>query len=116
MPWAMVRTGLLVKSKPFGRNGYYFVDFYHVCDYLSIAAKAIHSDDGEAATWMDVQKSRLKNRQAAETLSTLQSHLEAGVPEANAPVRCGHRYFSYRRQQLDHQSALPVTCRLDRAK
>lgn len=93
-------------EEQFGRNGYYLVDFYHVCDYLSAAAKAIHPKDG-AATWLDTQKTRLKNQQADETLSALQFHLEdADIHDANAPVRCCHRYLTHRRHQLDYQSAL----------
>lgn len=94
-------------EEQFGRNGYYLMDFYHVCDYLSAAANAIHSDDRAAATWMDVHKTYLKSQQAEATLSALQPHLEAAdVPDANAPVRCCHRYLANRRQQLDYQSAL----------
>jgi hypothetical protein len=94
-------------EEQFGQNGYYLVDFYHVCDYLSAAAKAIHPEDGVAATWLEVQKTRLKNQQAEETLSALQPHLEAGdVHDADAPVRCCHRYLTKRRHQLDYQSAL----------
>jgi hypothetical protein len=91
----------------FGANGYYLVDFYHVCDYLSAAAKAIHPDDGAAGTWMDVQKTRLKSQPADETLSALQPHLEATeVHDADAPVRRCHRYLTKRRDQLDYQSTL----------
>ena len=91
----------------FGANGYYLVDFYHVCDYLSAAAKAIHPDGDAAVVWLDVQKARLKSQQADETLSALHAHLEAAdVPEADAPVRRCHRYLTHRRHQLDYQSAL----------
>lgn len=94
-------------EEQFGANGYYLVDFYHVCDYLSAAAKAIHSDEGTAGVWLDVQKTRLKNQQADETLSALQPHLEAAnVDDEDAPVRCCHRYLTKRRDQLDYQSTL----------
>jgi hypothetical protein len=91
----------------FGANGYYLVDFYHVCDYLSAAAKAIHPDDGQAVAWMDAQKAQLKSRHADETLHALEPHLEAeDVQEADAPVRRCHRYLTKRRHQLDYQSTL----------
>lgn len=94
-------------EEQFGRNGAYLVDFYHVCDYLSAAAHAIHADECAAATWLDAQKTRLKTQQADATLSDLQPHLEAAdVADANAPVRCCHRYLANRRQQLDYHSAL----------
>lgn len=90
----------------FGANDYYLVDFYHVCDYLSAAAKAIHPDDGAAVAWMDAQKIHL-SQQADETLSALLAHLEtADVHDAGAPVRRCHRYLTKRRHQLDYQSTL----------
>jgi hypothetical protein len=47
-------------EKKFGTQGSYLIDFYHACDYLSAAGKAIVSAQQEQKTWMDEQKSRLK--------------------------------------------------------
>jgi hypothetical protein len=44
----------------FGSRGGYLVDFYHVCDYLSAAAAAIHPHVDTAKAWLDQQKDALK--------------------------------------------------------
>lgn len=91
----------------FGAQGSYLVDFYHVCEYLSAAAKAIHGNDEAAADWMTTQKERLKSRQIDEVIGALHAHLEtAAVDDTEAPVRRCHRYLSQRMPQLDYQNAL----------
>src|ERR1039457_6497826 len=72
----------------FGAQGSYLLDFYHVCDYLSAAAKAIVADAQGQARWMDEQKARLKTQRADELLKILLEHIEAPqVDDADAPVR-----------------------------
>lgn len=91
----------------FGAQGSYLIDFYHVCDYLSAAAKAIVADAQGQTVWMDEQKTRLKTQKADELLAILQQHVEAPqVDDANAPVRQCHRYLSNRRDQLHYQRTL----------
>ena len=91
----------------FGAQASYLLDFYHVCDYLSAAAKAIVADTEGQKGWMNEQKTRLKTQRADELLHALQSHLEAPqVQDSEAPVRQCHRYLSHRREQLNYQSAL----------
>lgn len=94
-------------EEKFGRQGHYLIDFYHVCDYLSAAAKAVMNTPSTIQSWMAEQKERLKTRRAKEVIETLQLHLEErSVPEENAPVRRCHRYLSNRLDQLDYQDAL----------
>ncbi len=91
----------------FGANGSYLVDFYHVCDYLSAAAKALGPDQRATAAWLSTQKERLKSQRAEEVLQALEDHLETPeTPDVQAPVRNCHRYLSNRMGQLDYQSAL----------
>ena len=91
----------------FGAQGNYLLDFYHVCDYLSAAAKVIAPEAANQKTWMDEQKIRLKTQRTDELIQALQPHLEEpGIEDAEAPVRQCHRYLSHRREQLDYQSAL----------
>ena len=91
----------------FGAQGSYLLDFFHVCDYLSAAAKTIVTDTDGQKTWMDEQKIRLKTQRADELLQALQPHLEKPhVQDCDAPVRQCHRYLSHRREQLDYQNAL----------
>ena len=94
-------------EKKFGAQGAYLVDFFHACDYLSAAGKAIVSAPQDQKTWMDAQKARLKTNQANEVLLELQTHLESPtVQDSEAPVRQCHRYLNNRREQLDYQGAI----------
>lgn len=94
-------------EEKFGAQGGYLVDFYHVCDYLSAAAKSMVAEAAGQTTWMDEQKTRLKTQRCNELLRTLQPHVEAsGVEDSEAPVRQCHRYLSHRREHLNYQSAL----------
>lgn len=101
-PWIAAQV-----ENQFGAQGSYLVDFYHVCDYLGAAAKAMHADEASAADWLRTQKEDLKSRRADALIQTLQAHLEAdAVQDAEAPVRRCHRYLRQRRQQLDYQGAI----------
>lgn len=91
----------------FGSQGRYLVDFYHVCDYLSAAATAIHPDVEAAKAWFSQQKDSLKAGHCVEAIKSLRGHLEADdVPDSKASVRSCHRYLSRRKDQLDHPDAL----------
>ena len=93
-------------EEQFGTQGSYLLDFYHVCDYLSAAAKAV-VDEPAQGPWMDEQKARLKTQRAGELLQALRPHLEdAGVADGEAPVRQCHRYLSQRVDQLHYQRAI----------
>lgn len=91
----------------FGGQGSYLVDFYHVCDYLSAAAGAIHSDTATAKEWLDKQKESLKTGRSADVIAALKPYLEADeVADSEAAARSCHRYLSRRQEQLDYPGAL----------
>ena len=94
-------------EKKFGAQGTYLVDFFHACDYLSAAGKAIASTEQEQKVWMDEHKARLKANRVNELLQELQAHLEPPTAQdSEAPVRQCHRYFSNRTEQLDYHGAI----------
>ena len=94
-------------EKKFGHNGSYLIDFFHACDYLSAAGKAIASGEQEHKTWLDEQKSKLKMNQADAVLQELKPHLESPtVHDRDAPVRQCHRYINNRPDQLNYQDAI----------
>ena len=94
-------------EKKFGAQGSYLIDFFHACDYLSAAGKAINSDEQEQKTWIDEQKNRLKTHQANAVLQELQTHLESPTAQdSEAPVRQCHRYLNNRPDQLNYQDAI----------
>ena len=94
-------------EKRFGTQGSYLIDFYHACDYLSTAAKAIEDALQEEKAWMDAQKNRLKTNQAHIVVQELEAHLEpVSSPDNEAPVRQCHRYLSNRPNQLNYKDAI----------
>src|SRR5271156_6276561 len=89
-PWIVSQV-----EEHFGAQGSYLIDFYHVCEYLSAAAKAIAQDAAAQDAWMDAQKEALKTGRLDKALAALAGHIEA--PEADddqAPVRRCHRYLT----------------------
>ena len=81
----------------FGSQGSYLIDFYHVCEYLSAAAKAIAKDAAALDAWMNAQKEALKTGRLDQALAALAGHIEAPeVDDDQAPVRRCHRYLSGR--------------------
>jgi hypothetical protein len=101
-PWIVGQV-----EQQFGDQGSYLIDFFHVCEYLSPAAKAIAPDVAAGKTWMEAQKDALKTGRVDEVLRALAPHREA--PEASddqAPVRVCHRYLSARQDQLKYLEAL----------
>jgi len=90
---------------PFGTQGQYLVDFYHLGDYLSAAADALAPKDKPA--WREEKQTWLKENGWQDVLRNLEPALEPEhAPEAEAPVRAGHRYIAHRSDCLDYQGAL----------
>ena len=91
----------------FGAQGTFLVDFFHACDYLSAAGKAIVSSEQQQKMWINEQKARLKTNQANQVLQELQTHMEPPTTQdSDAPVRQCHRYLNNRTGQLDYQGAI----------
>ncbi len=91
----------------FGAQGSYLIDFYHVCEYLSAAAKTIAPDAAAGYAWMEAQKDALKTGRADAVLGVLEPHREAPeVGDDQAPVRACHRYLGARKGQLNYREAL----------
>ncbi len=83
------------------------IDFYHVCEYLSPAAKVIAPGAAAEKAWMEAQKDALKTGRVDEVLAALAPHREpADVSDDQAPVRACHRYLSARKDQLKYREAL----------
>lgn len=92
-------------EQQFGAQGSYTIDFYHVCDYLALAAKVC--DKERPAQWMELQKQRLKTGRLNEVIDALRLSQEPeAVPIENAPVRQCLRYFENRPGQFKYQECL----------
>lgn len=98
-PWIALQV-----EEQFGANGTYLIDFYHLCEYVSAAAKAC--SPGQEKAWVDVQKALLKNSDSETVLLNLKPFVEAEtIPEEEAPVRACYRYIKNRPSQLDYKKA-----------
>jgi len=84
-------------------QGSYLLDFYPACEYLAAAATGC---DPDPAGGLERQKVNLKANRSDAVLSALAPHrAPETVPDAQAPVRSGHRDLSNRLPQLDDQGA-----------
>lgn len=101
-PWIVGQV-----EEHFGAQGNYLIDFYHVCEYLSAAAKAIVPGAAPLEAWMEAQKEALKTGRLDQVLAALAPHIEAPeIDDDQAPVRRCHRYLSARRTHLNYRDAL----------
>ncbi len=82
-----------------------YIDFYHLCEYLSAAASRFAPNNEK--NWMDEQKSRLKNNDVSLVLLALLPHIEPQeTTDQDAPVRTCHRYITNWLHQLDYKTAI----------
>ena len=89
----------------FGTQAQYWVDFYHLCDYLAAAGEVIAGKDQPA--WMEEKKDWLKDNRWQDVLEALRPSLEpANIPDPEAPVRACFRYLSNHSNFLDYKGAL----------
>lgn len=94
-------------EKQFGAQGSYLIDFYHLCEYLSAAGKAIESQQQGVSKWMERHKDYLKHGDLDKVLKALKPHREGlEITDEDAPVRRCYRYLSNRRDQLDYAAAI----------
>ena len=100
--WIQLQT-----REVFGIQGTFLCDFFHVSEYLGAAAASCrgHAPD----RWRRTQQDRLKRGALENVIEALAEHLEPeGTPEADAPVRNGHRYLTNRTGCLDYPRALKL--------
>lgn len=91
----------------FGAQGHFLCDSFHVSEYLGAAAPSCRP--AQPDQWRRTQQQRLKHGHVPKVLAALAEHLEAeGTPEAEAPVRNGHRYLHNRLDCLDYALALAL--------
>ena len=92
-------------EKNFGANVVYLIDFYHVCEYLSLAVN--HCAPEEEKERIEEKKRLLKQSKICEVLKSLEPYIEKQeIPNENAPVRNCYRYINNRINQLDYLTAI----------
>ena len=90
-------------EKQFGAQSSYLIDFYHLCEYLAAASKHIPNSQ----SWVDQQKSFLKNSQPEQVLIELKPYLEPSTTaDEQAPVRACYRYIENRPGQFNYKETI----------
>ncbi len=88
---------------PFGAQGRYTVDLFHVCDYVTAAAP----DPAHAKDYVTPLREALRASDSAQVLAALRLRAEPPeISDAQAPVRAALRYLENRPAQLDYAYAL----------
>lgn len=95
-PWIVAQQEI-----QFGAQGTYLVDFFHLCEYLSDAAKICAAND--PTPWLQEQKDRIKANQSTAVLEALAPFVAA---DSDNPVTVCDRYIRNRLDQLDYQGAI----------
>lgn len=92
-------------DKHFGARAHYLIDLYHVCEYLSSAAKIC--DPKNPDDWMKEAKVELMNNKASAVIAKLRHFAEPGhLPPLSRPVGVCQSYLENRIHQLDYAGAL----------
>ena len=95
----------LQSQEVFGTQATFLCDFFHVSEYLGAAAPTCRPAQPDA--WRRTQQQRLRRGALPKVMAALADHVEpVGTPEAEAPVRNGHRYLTNRKDCLDYPRAL----------
>ena len=88
----------------FGNKAKFLLDFFHVSDYLAIAASCCNSN--KPRDWMHEQQDLLKNNMAHQVLQNIKDHLQFCTSKENCQaVKC-FNYLSKRLHQLDYKGAI----------
>lgn len=97
-------------EEQFGMNHDYYLDFYHVCEYLGEASKSItkntqsNSSELVAAQWLNLAKTMLKEGKALELIDELEAKRNNNDPEC--VIAKAHQYLSNRAENLNYSQAL----------
>lgn len=100
--WIRLQT-----KEVFGPQGRFTCDFFHVSEYLGEAAKSCQATAPDR--WRRTQQARLKRGAWEKVIEALAQYLEPeATPDAESPVRSGHRYLTNRTECLDYPRALKL--------
>lgn len=94
----------------FANQGSYLVDFYHVSEYLSAAAKEIVNIEPDK--WRERQQCNLKEGHLYQVLQDLEKQLYNTAIKEKSSIESCYRYLTNRLYQLDYlgaiESELPI--------
>lgn len=91
----------------FGANHEFYIDYYHVTEYLGAASAELDTEMLEGSTreqWLTGAKDKLKQGKAPEVIAELARHAVVS-PEAS-PLRTAHQYLTNRSTYLNYAKPL----------
>ena len=93
----------------FGLNHDYYLDFYHVCEYLAEASKAITQNKNNSSgltfsQWLSLAKKRLKEGESQALIDELKAESNEFDPEC--VIAKAHQYLNNRIGHLNYPKAL----------
>jgi hypothetical protein len=105
-PWIWNLAG-----EHFGEQRTEIVDFYHAAEHLWTVAKALHSNDQDAAAWAHTQMSNLRHA-GIDPVAAVLREARAETPAAAAVLRRERGYFRTNAARMDyptfHADGLPI--------
>jgi hypothetical protein len=94
-------------DRHFGTRCKFHVDFWHVCQYLSAAAKSTAMNSDEREIWLESQKQSLLASEAKAVIAALESLIPLGKDgDESCPVGTAISYLKKRAHQLDYREAI----------
>lgn len=91
-------------EKQLGSQGKFTLDFFHVSEYLAIAAKCLPLEVSN--NWLLDQQNKLKKNETASVLAELQKHGSGCLLKNECPAMTCYNYMIKRTHQLDYKTAI----------
>jgi len=91
-------------EEQFGANHKFYIDFYHVSEYVGEASKELQMSQSVDAGWYDKQREKLRESKTSEVIDEL-GEMHDQEPDKEAVKDC-LRYLVNRSEHLDYAAAL----------
>jgi hypothetical protein len=91
-------------EKQLGAQGTFMLDFFHVSEYLAIAAKCLPLEISNS--WFHDQQNKLKKNETESVLTELQQHASSCLLKDECPALKCYNYMIKRTHQLDYKNAI----------
>jgi len=97
-------------KKQFGLSHDFYIDFYHVSEYLGAASKELSKTnllgDQKSSEWFKECKLKLKNGKSEEVIEELRNLLESTESNFSSELSKAYHYLANRSECLNYDKAL----------
>lgn len=91
-------------DRVFGSHGTYLIDFYHLCQYLAMAANCLAPN--EQFAWSKEQQELMKQNKAEIVMRRLKQHIDSEQSEHECGALKCYNYMEKRTHHFDYEGAL----------